>query len=233
MAEALGLASAVAGLVSLAIEVSRISFEYASGVRHASKAVSDYLRELSALTSVILRLQNATTRPEVRNALEDLPAEPADPSILECMGDMTRLKTKLEKYTGNGLRMKIKTLLWPFEEKETRKLAEMFQRYCSILEAMISADTLVVSSKVLHEVRSMIIDDRRSEILAWLSSCPYQRRQAEILESHCDGTGQWLLETAEYTEWLRGEKNVLWCYGNRMSLARRFHSLFSLTRWSF
>jgi hypothetical protein len=142
MAE-VGLAAAVAGLISLAIEVSHLSFEYASAVRHTSRSVSGYLRELSALTSVVLRLQDAAERLEVRNALGDRPPGLPNASVMECIEQMKKLKEKLERYvSGSGIRGKVKSLAWPFEEKDTRHLTEMFQRYCSIFDMILSADTL-------------------------------------------------------------------------------------------
>ena len=218
MADPLSLASAIAGLASLAIEVSRISFEYASEVRHASKAVSEYLRELSALTSAVLRLQGALSSREVQDALEDSASQAANPSILQCLDDMETLRIRLDKYAASGVRRKFQTLLWPFEEKETRKSAEMLHRHCSALDLLLSADTLVVSSKALSEIRSLKIDDRRQKILDWLSTCPFRQKQAEVFRSHCEGTSQWLLHTDQYIRWRKGEHNVLWCHGNRMSL---------------
>jgi hypothetical protein len=56
MAEALGLAAGIAGLLSLTIETYRISAKYISGVRNASKLVTDLLRELDALKKVLVDL---------------------------------------------------------------------------------------------------------------------------------------------------------------------------------
>jgi hypothetical protein len=56
MAEALGIASGIAGLLSLTIETYRISAKYISGVRNASKVVNDLLRELNALKKVLVDL---------------------------------------------------------------------------------------------------------------------------------------------------------------------------------
>jgi hypothetical protein len=58
MAEILGIASAVAGLISLTIETYRISANYISGVRNASKLVKDLLRELGALRKVLFDLDD-------------------------------------------------------------------------------------------------------------------------------------------------------------------------------
>jgi len=56
MAEALGLASSIAGLLSITLETYRISAKYISGVRNASKHVTDLLRELDALKKVLVNL---------------------------------------------------------------------------------------------------------------------------------------------------------------------------------
>lgn len=56
MAEALGLASSIAGLLSLTIETYRISAKYISGVRNASKLAKALLSELDALKKVLVDL---------------------------------------------------------------------------------------------------------------------------------------------------------------------------------
>ncbi|KAH0564763.1 hypothetical protein GP486_001846 [Trichoglossum hirsutum] len=209
MAEALGLAAGVAGLISLAIEVSRLSFEYASAARHSSKIVSGYLRELSALTSVILRLQDAAEQLEVQNALGARPSGLPNASVMECIEQMEKLKEKLERYkSSSGIRAKVKPLAWPFEEKDTRHLTETFQRYCSIFDMILSADTLWVPNVLRAK------DDHHRAILEWLSTYRYGRKQAEILERRYVGTGQWLLDAPQYSEWLNGDQSVLWCYGH-------------------
>ena len=143
MAETLGLAAAIAGLASLAIQVSQISFQYVSGVRHTSKTVSNYLQELSALTSVILRLQNAVEQPEVQDALTSGAFAPPIASFRECTEQMQILKDKLERYMCEpGIRSKVRALSWPLEDRETRHCVEMFHRYCNTFNMIVSADTL-------------------------------------------------------------------------------------------
>ena len=143
MAEALGLASAVAGLASLAIQVSQISFQYVSGVRHASKIVSAYLQELSALTSVVLRLQNVLEQPQVEAALAARSSIASSTTFDECAKEMQMLKSKLERHLSEkGFRSKLKALSWPLEEKETRHFMELFHRYCNTFNVAVSAETL-------------------------------------------------------------------------------------------
>ncbi|KAI1038626.1 hypothetical protein LB505_007594 [Fusarium chuoi] len=58
MAEALGIASGAAGLLSLAIEVTKLSYTYIASVRGAPKSLTSYIAELTTLTSVLLQLED-------------------------------------------------------------------------------------------------------------------------------------------------------------------------------
>src|SRR6266487_4869065 len=54
--EGLAIASGVAGLLSLTIEVCRISAKYINGIRGATEAVQALLRELKALKKALMNL---------------------------------------------------------------------------------------------------------------------------------------------------------------------------------
>jgi Cdc6-like AAA superfamily ATPase len=56
-------------------------------------------------------------------------------------------------------------------------------------------------------------DQERDQILDWLSSTKPSTRQSEIFNSHHTGTGTWFLETKEFREWIRSEKQILFCLG--------------------
>ena len=50
------------------------------------------------------------------------------------------------------------------------------------------------------------------EILEWLTPIDYGRQQSDYIKRRQAGTGQWLLESAEYQGWLEGSK-ALFCPG--------------------
>jgi hypothetical protein len=146
MAEGLALASSVAGLASLAIQLTQVSFQYVSDVRKASKAISSYLQELSVLTSVLLRLQDVVDMPDIRELLAVRPSTLSATAIRECRTELDHLKSKLEKRTSkDGLLGNLKVLTWPFEEKETRRTVDMLHRFREIFHAALSSDTLYAS----------------------------------------------------------------------------------------
>lgn len=57
---------------------------------------------------------------------------------------------------------------------------------------------------------------RREKILHWLSQLDFLEKQNTTLAKHVQGTGQWLLESDRFREWLHGSENfALWCAGMR------------------
>jgi hypothetical protein len=52
-------------------------------------------------------------------------------------------------------------------------------------------------------------------ILDWLSKIPSQEKQTHILKSRQQGTGEYLLKSQIFKNWLDGKERVLWCIGPR------------------
>jgi len=52
-------------------------------------------------------------------------------------------------------------------------------------------------------------------IARWLSDLNFERTQADIFAKHTEGTGQWLLESKTFKDWVEGRLKNLWCPGDR------------------
>jgi len=65
MAEAFGIASGIAGLVSLTIEVLKITCQFASTITHAERSILDCLHVISSLDSVLSKLEVAANTSEL------------------------------------------------------------------------------------------------------------------------------------------------------------------------
>ncbi|KAI9783263.1 MAG: hypothetical protein M1839_004103 [Geoglossum umbratile] len=48
----------------------------------------------------------------------------------------------------------------------------------------------------------------------WLSSVNFWLKQADVSNQKQTGTGQWLLEHPDFLEWVKGNKETVWCLGN-------------------
>src|SRR5690242_20531387 len=98
MADPVSAAASVAGLASLAIQLSQVSYQYFSSLKGSSKAWGSYIQELSSLTAVLLKLQKACDNAAANN-LSHLFSTPAlsTASIKECQAELDSLKTTLSE----------------------------------------------------------------------------------------------------------------------------------------
>ena len=114
MAEILGIASSIAGLLSLTIEIFSITTNYVRGVREASKTAKDLIKELKEL-KVALSLFDDLVNECSDDLLEDaspLLASISLEDIKEYRELLSSLQSKLEKIvTGNPGFIKAKKLL--------------------------------------------------------------------------------------------------------------------------
>jgi hypothetical protein len=55
--------------------------------------------------------------------------------------------------------------------------------------------------------------DERQSILTWLSPTDYTAQQHDFVSRRQAGTGQWLLDSAEFQAWLETDKQTLFCPG--------------------
>ena len=56
----------------------------------------------------------------------------------------------------------------------------------------------------------------RRAIADWLSPLNFFQKQIDVLNRRHPGTGQWLLDSSEFRDWLSGAEQTLWCHGIRM-----------------
>jgi hypothetical protein len=144
MAEAIGIASGIAGLLSLTITVINTSYQYVSSAHGASKSISAYLQELASLKTLLIKLDEvAHSLDTVEIFRECSPALLSMTSIDQCQMVLGQLQSKLLKQnTGNLLLSHLNRLSWPFAEVETRRLIETIHRHRCTFETTLSANGL-------------------------------------------------------------------------------------------
>jgi hypothetical protein len=144
MAEVLGIASGIAGLLSLTIEVYAISARYISGVKNASSAIQEILRELKALKTVLTQLDKLAEKAEFEQALrEQASAFFSIEDVEEYRKILVWLQSNLEKQASqSGFSAKLKTLAWPFSDEKTSRMVEILRRYVGNFGQALTIDTL-------------------------------------------------------------------------------------------
>ena len=146
MAEALGIASGIAGLVSLTIEVFGISYKYIHGVRDASSSARRFLSELEDLQTVLLRVDQVAQRNDQAEVFGD--AGSCLFSIQnsnEYVDTLEKIRDKLQqRQTSSSLRAKMMALTWPYSEKVTLALSEFLHRQLEIYNTALAVDSRYV-----------------------------------------------------------------------------------------
>ncbi|OPB45095.1 ankyrin repeat protein [Trichoderma guizhouense] len=65
----------------------------------------------------------------------------------------------------------------------------------------------------VKKVESKMDRKEDAEILNWLTNIDYGPQQSDNLQRRQPGTGQWLLDSTEYSTWLKTDKQTLFCPG--------------------
>jgi hypothetical protein len=139
--EVLGDASAIAGLISLAIELTKLSYEYGAGVKSSRGAWNSYIEELLTLTLTLQRLKKASEAPGVGHLLVDGVSGIQVSKLAECKTELEKLRDKfVGKLKRTGFKKSWDTVIWPFSEGETKEKVEMLRRFGLLFGVLLQAD---------------------------------------------------------------------------------------------
>lgn len=101
---------------------------------------------------------------------------------------------------------------WKRLKWEPEEIKELRNRISSNITLLNAFNGQLNRANVIELVRHK--DDReRQAILDWLSPVDYAAQQSDFVSRRQAGTGQWLLDSTEFQEWLKTDKNTLFCPG--------------------
>lgn len=149
--EAIGAASAIAGLVSLSGGILAKGYTFLASVHRAPQELRELLCEAAALNSVLNQLQTLVDddhhgsfqqnmNESRRSGLKDI----ADTGVLhECTESLLlvdRSVQRCQQIHGQDLRNLGKRVMWPFKEKETKEALARLSRIRGHLTAALTVD---------------------------------------------------------------------------------------------
>ncbi|KAI9768838.1 MAG: hypothetical protein M1840_004652 [Geoglossum simile] len=148
---------------------------------------------------------------------------------------LMQLKSKVEQ--PDRYKKAVGLLSWTFSKTEVSAMLSRVERVKTLVSLALANDIFTLSQKIqedlsdicadvshisgrVTDMQSMLDDQERRAsdqerriIVEWLSPLNFKATQSEVFSQRQDGTGQWLLESEKFKDWVDGTKEGLWCPG--------------------
>lgn len=139
MAEIIGLAASIAGLVQIAGQITKLSYSYITDIKNASRTQKQYLNEVSAFTDVLFRVEDGMQEVEASGLVAPRPPSLTAGVIDDCRIQLSSIHSELEK--------RLRKFIWPFQDKELKKHIDTLHRFRAIFSDLVSANILYVEPR--------------------------------------------------------------------------------------
>jgi hypothetical protein len=138
--DGLSFAASVAGIVSLALDVTQILRNYYSDVESAPKDIEDLTQEVDAISKVLTQLETFLDTVGEKGNSFDLTASVLASTIKDCRVTLEHLKDSLTMKISQGFRKVIGRLMWPFRKDEVQKIVESLRRCNQIFQFSLTVE---------------------------------------------------------------------------------------------
>ncbi|KAJ2931455.1 hypothetical protein H1R20_g5590, partial [Candolleomyces eurysporus] len=214
MAEVIGTASAIAGLLTLAGQIAKFSYTYLSDFQNASKTQRSYLLEISALSDVLLQVESILES-EDQTFLSSV-ASQLSGMVEKCRKELEDLKNELEtrvvKEYGRFKRFQ-SDAIWPFKEKEIKSHIDSIHRFRNLIANIISLNTHSISVSTHQKIDGLRKEHEKRQVIDWLGLSDSCYSSTALEEEACPETLDWFLNSPEYLTWRDDTPSLLWCHG--------------------
>ncbi|KAJ8063128.1 hypothetical protein OCU04_008371 [Sclerotinia nivalis] len=231
MAEVLGVASSIAGLVSLADSVVRLGYKYIRDVKDAEKSVQGLIDEVNNLAGVLHSLNN------VVQELEEADSTSHSFSKIQHINSCQTTLEKINKELKNAIpevKSMSQRLKWPFKKgtiaellkevhnhKSTMIMAMNAKQMSALIEVLANQEQLnrdIAAIKANLEAsrlerQRLIGDGTFQKKLNLLCTIDVRKWQDSNVRLRQPGTGVWFTESTEFQSWASADHSKLWVYG--------------------
>ncbi|OBT62890.1 hypothetical protein VE03_07604 [Pseudogymnoascus sp. 23342-1-I1] len=135
---------------------------------------------------------------------------------------LEQLKSKFTSTASSGLKIS-NALSWKFNKEEVANILMRIERLKSLTQIALEMDHFTLSREIkatttaITSTVNLIQESQDSEqyrvTMDWLSSTNFPAQQSDIISKRQEGTGKWFLESPEFTNFLQGAKQTLFCPG--------------------
>jgi hypothetical protein len=227
MGDPLTIASGVAGLLSLGIQVSELLLKYYQAIEDRGK---DLVRATTKLKNLVDMLR------AIDNEVQDRNNGPGEADILQtvctsvgsCEEIIVELRSEWEKFDTSGLdtstlgrlRTTGRRAIYPLRQSTLQKLdedvTEIIQHLSLAMDVLHLKDDSAIQTDlsqvktVLHETRA---DQVSAMISKWLKAPDVSVNHNAISTKRHYGTGMWFIRGNVFQKWLTDPNSFLWPNG--------------------
>ena len=129
------------------------------------------------------------------------------------MGKYTELESQ---QTDIGRKLKRAWKRLSLEPEDIRSLRNRVNDNITLLNAFTLQQTRDDTTKLVQyqeDQKQRAINQEQQAILDWLTSADYSPQQNDFLKERQAGTGQWLLDSSQFKNWVETSKQTLFCPG--------------------
>ncbi|KAK5053779.1 hypothetical protein LTR84_001740 [Exophiala bonariae] len=226
MADPLSITASVAGLISLALQVTGSLYKYYGEFKHRHDELKRTAEKLQALLEN-LELLNQEIERRKWEADDKQIIDQIESSISRSADIVQELQDQVHKYEKDhsarlvqSVRVAGRNAAYPFRKSTLVKLAEDVDDFQHNLSLALQVLQLKDSSAIgndLEEIKSLLKIARAQnvayELRTWLNAPDVSVDYNKANEKRHPQTGQWLIKSARYSTWLRQDNSFLWLYG--------------------
>lgn len=144
--DGISVASGVAGLITLTLQVSDEVYKYVKAISERAKNAKELHSELLLLGEVLSQLRDFLNSEQAKGTAFDEHSV-LQKSISECKSRIERIGDKIKPKEGNKLVRALDQLAWPFRQEQVLQMMENLRRFRSTFEFAITIRGCQILSK--------------------------------------------------------------------------------------
>ncbi len=241
MADPIGTTASILTLVDVCAKMIQYIQDVKDGSSERTRLRMEIIATKGILEALVTTVKDAEAAPESwSETIRSINQNGGPLDLLQ--GVLIALHDELGRAaSANRIERASRSLLWPFKKKDVEERLKVIERQKSLLALALDNDHMALSKEIQSDTRAIRGDVKnirsdarairgdvvviRAEIeqqkdngdriiiLDWLTPIDYTPQQHDFINRRQTGTGQWLLDSAEYQTWRQTAKSTLFCPG--------------------
>lgn len=240
MADSFSIGTGIVNVIDLATQITQFLVQFGLDWEDAPQDAKAFMAELQTLKTVLSTSnRNATLNLDFAESLQSRsslilsqlgpsvsPVAHTEVMLQTCEKELNDLVDELKR-RAKGHQVGWERMKGAFSAKNTQESVGNLHRWCQELNNFASVDTAALVETTygaVREAKKEHQEERKEqqewrqaeadkEILTWLAPVDYAPQQNTFISRRQEGTGQWLLNSSQFRDWVDRSNQTLFCPG--------------------